>query len=306
MSEKRFTIVFLLALLLGAGAAYGVYRFVSAQRLAAAQLGRIETAPVVVATKEIGEGYAVQADQLTTRYFPADAIPEGSFAEEDSVVARVARSRIYPGEPIIDWKLAPLGAQPGMEVKITPGMRAMAIRVSDIVGVTGLIRPDSRVDVLVTMDAQRGGRSQPIGKIILQNMRVLSVGTQMERGDPSKPIVSSALTVEVTPEEAEVLAVAMNEGTLSLALRSYGDPELPVTPGATTEQVLAGLTVLRPPQPTPRPVRRSQPTPPVAEPEPEANTRTVEIYRGTRRSEQEVGRDTARADTTGTGGRGQR
>jgi pilus assembly protein CpaB len=205
----------------------------------------------------------------------------------------VARSRIYPGEAVIDWKLAPLGAQPGMEVKISPGYRAMAIRVSDIVGITGLIRPDSRVDVLVTMDADRGGRSQPIGKIILQNMRVLSVGTQMDRGDPSKPIISSALTVECTPEEAEVLAVAMNQGSLSLALRSYGDPDLPVTPGATREQVLAGIAV----------VRRTQP-PPVVTPEPEADTRTVQVYRGTRLSEQEVGRDTTKADTTGTGGGG--
>ncbi|NIN72186.1 MAG: Flp pilus assembly protein CpaB [Gemmatimonadetes bacterium] len=303
MSETRFTIVFVLALLLGAGASYGVYKFVNAQRLAAAQQGRMETTPVVIATAEIAEGHAVEPSQLAVRYFPNDAIPEGSFAVEDSVVARVARARIYPGEPVIDWKLAPVGAQPGMEVKITPGHRAMAIRVSDIVGITGLIRPDSRVDVLVTMDAQRGGRSQPIGKIILQNMRVLSVGTQMERGDPSKPIISSALTVEVTPEEAEVLAVAMNQGSLSLALRSYGDPDLPVTPGATREQVLAGIAVLRP-RPTPRPVRR-QPTPqPAVEPEPEADTRTVQIYRGTRLSEQEVGRDSTRADTTGTGGGG--
>lgn len=302
MSETRFTIVFVVALLLGAGATFGVYKFVNAQRLASAQLGRIETAPVVIASEEIGEGHAVEKGQLVVRYFPLDAIPEGSFADEDSVVDRVARSRIYPGEAVIDWKLAPLGAQPGMEVKISPGYRAMAIRVSDIVGITGLIRPDSRVDVLVTMDADRGGRSQPIGKIILQNMRVLSVGTQMDRGDPSKPIISSALTVECTPEEAEVLAVAMNQGSLSLALRSYGDPDLPVTPGATREQVLAGIAVLRP-RPTPRPVRRTQP-PPVVTPEPEADTRTVQVYRGTRLSEQEVGRDTTKADTTGTGGGG--
>jgi pilus assembly protein CpaB len=302
MSETRFTIVFVLALLIGAGATFGVYKFVNAQRLASAQLGRIDTAPVVIASEEIGEGHAVEKSQLMVRYFPVDAIPEGSFADEDSLLDRVARSRIYPGEAITDWKLAPLGAQPGMEVKISPGHRAMAIRVSDIVGITGLIRPDSRVDVLVTMDAERGGRSQPIGKIILQNMRVLSVGTQMERGDPSKPIISSALTVEVTPVEAEVLAVAMNQGSLSLALRSYGDPDLSVTPGATRTQVLAGIAVLRPP---PRPARRPQPQPVVTpEPEDEDNTRTVQVYRGTRLSEQEVDRDSTQADTTGTGGGG--
>ena len=121
MSETRFTIVFVLALLLGAGAAYGVYKFVNAQRLAAAQAGRMETTPVVIATDEIAEGHAVERSQLVVRYFPDDAIPEGSFAVADSVVARVARSRIYPGEPVIDWKLAPLGAQPGMEVKMGNG-----------------------------------------------------------------------------------------------------------------------------------------------------------------------------------------
>ena len=288
MSESRFTFVFILALVMGAAATYGVYKFINAQRLAAAQLGRIDTAAVVVLKSDVAEGAAIEKRDVEISYYPADAVPEGSYAELDSVVLRVARAHLYRGEPVLEYKLAPLGAQPGIEVKIARGYRGMAVRVSDIVGVTGLIRPDARVDVLVTMHVTRSGRQQPIGKIILQNMRVLSVGTQTERGDPSKPIISSAVTLEVTPTEAEVLAVAQSQGSLSLALRSYGDPDTPETTGATVDQVLAGISIL---QPKPRRVRPRPPQPQPVATEPESTTRTVEIYRAGRRSEEEVERD---------------
>ncbi|MEE9244797.1 MAG: Flp pilus assembly protein CpaB, partial [Gemmatimonadota bacterium] len=233
-------------------------------------------------------------NELAVRYFPVSGIPDGSFAVVDSLVGRVARSRLYPGEAVLDAKLAPLGAQPGIEVKIALGYRAMAIRISDVVGRTGLVRPGSRVDVLVTISAEKARRSQPISKIILQNMRVLSVGTETERGDPSKPMISSAVTLEVLPEEAELLAIAMNEGTLSLALRSYGDRGNSTTPGATTEKVLAGVAVSKP-QPARRPARRSpprrQPTAPVVVTPPPDSTRVIEIYRGIRRSEEVVVKD---------------
>ncbi len=306
MNERRFTFIFLLSLLTGGAATYGVYRFVGAQKVASAQVGRIETAPVVVLAEEVSQGSALEASHLTLRYYPAEAIPGDVYTEVGGAVGRVARTRLYPGEPILERKLAPVGAEPGIEVKITLGQRAMVIRVSDVVGVAGFIRPESRVDVLVTMGARRGGGVQTIGKIILQNMRVLSVGTQTERSDQDKPNQSTAVTLEVTPEQAEILAVAMQAGSLSLALRTYGDPGTAVTYGATVQKLLAGIPGFgeKPVQkPVKRPAtRRASRASPVAAPpaQPMPSSHTVQIYRGTRLSEETFEKkDSVKADSGG-------
>ena len=297
MSERRFTLIFLVALLIGSLATYGVYRFVTAQKLASAQVGRIETGPVVVLAGHVSAGSALNETDLTQSYFPVEAIPAGSFSETASAVGRIARNALYPDEPLLESKLAPLGFQPGIEVKITPGHRAMPIRVTDVVGVTGLIRPESRVDVLAIMGARTAGLSQTVGKIFLQNMRVLSVGTQTERGDPKQPLTSTALTLEVTPEQAEIMAVAMNDGALSLVLRNFTDPDSAKTQGASTQMLLAGIPILKlSPKPKPKarsqPVRRPTPRPRPVTAAPQPTSRTVQVYRGSRLSEEKVERDT--------------
>jgi pilus assembly protein CpaB len=248
------------------------------------------------------------------------AIPAGAYASIDSVVERVARVSIFKGEAIVPGRLAPAGTTAGIEVKIAPGKRAMAVRIDDVTGLSGLMQPNSRVDVLVTLRDENDAAGR-IAKLFMSNMRVLSVGSQVERGADGQPITAASAMLEVTPEEAERLAVAMREGSIQLVLRGYGDPDSIRTSGARPADVLRQLRsgaepeVRREPAPvtpaTPRTRERVVSAPvtpapvssaPVAPARPTFNgsdSVTVKIYRGDRLSQQkfETRKDTVRRDT---------
>jgi pilus assembly protein CpaB len=308
MNEKGFTGVFLSALLIGGVAAFSVYKLVIQDR--AITVGdHIETVDVVVAAEDITEGKLLVETDLKAKRFTVEAVPQGAFLDADSLLGRVSIMPIFAGEPVMESKLAPIGSSAGLEVKIQPGMRAMAIPVNDHVGVNGFIVPNSRVDVLVTIRPKQGSQDQT-AKVFLQNMRVLTAGQHLTRDANGKPITASTVTLEVTPEEAELLAVAMHEGVLQLALRGYADSDSLKTDGATFKDVLAAAKTYRPP-----PVRRRttpKPKPQPVAPEPvvtEPTTATVQVFRGTKMSEETVEvqdsaavADTTKAKKTGSGG----
>jgi pilus assembly protein CpaB len=134
----------------------------------------------------------------------------------------------------------------------------MAVRINDVAGVAGLIQPNARVDVLVNLrDEREAGRQ--VAKVFMENMRVLSVGTQVERGQDGQAISATTATLEVTPAEAERLFVAVNSGTLQLVLRGFGDPNSSSTEGARSSDVLSGLrgAIAPPPPQEPAPARRA-------------------------------------------------
>ena len=236
MAPNRYTVVLAAALLTAGAATYGVSRVM--QREEARH--QIPLRPVVVASRDVPEGVALEHVALELRRWPSAAVPQDAFASPDSVVGRVTRVPVFTGEAIVPGRLAPLGTGTGVQVKITPGKRAMAVKIDDVAGVSGLIQPDSRVDVLVTVhDAQATGAQ--VAKLFMANMRVLAVGTVDRSGPENRPITASTVTLEVSPDEAERLAVAAREGTIQLVLRGYGDPDAIKTPGARTIDVLAQL-----------------------------------------------------------------
>lgn len=277
----RYKLVFWGAILVAAAATYGAYRLLAANSKAGAAVTR----SVVIASRDIPEGATIDRNALSTAQWPTQTVPVGAFASIDSVAGRVTRVAVYNGEAIVPGRMAPVGSGAGLEVKIPPGQRAMAVRINDVAGISGLLQPNSRVDVLVTIRDNNSDRQ--VAKLFMSNMLVLSVGTEVQRDAQGRPNNATTVTLAVTPEEAERLAIAMNSGSIQLVLRGYGDPDSVRTKGANSSDVLSqlkGTSVAIPQQSAPpRIVYRPLPAPkaePKKEPPPRPpDSATVNVYR---------------------------
>jgi pilus assembly protein CpaB len=236
MPDRRpsFRTIFFFAVFVGLVAVLGTFKALQLTGLGA----RVPTQRIVVAVRDVPEGAIIDRHAVTTTDWPAARVPVGAFTTVDSVVGRVTRVSVLNGDPLVPGRLAPVGSAPGLEVKISPGKRAMTVLIDDVAGMSGLIQPNSRVDVLVTMRTNAPSQRQ-VAKIFMANMRVLAVGEQIE-GDGA-PVDATTATLEVTPDEAERLALAMNQGSIQLVLRGYGDPSDVATRGASSTDVLAQL-----------------------------------------------------------------
>jgi pilus assembly protein CpaB len=164
-----------------------------------------------------------------TTPWPKTSIPAGAFSTPQQIMGKVSRVKILANEPILESRLAGEGA--GLTVRLEAGKRALALRVDEIVGVSGFIVPDDRVDVILTTTPLGAAQDAKISKIVLQNKRVLSVAQSTEQKD-GKPQLARSITLEVTPEEAEKLSLASQEGQIVLALRGLGDEKPIVTIGS--------------------------------------------------------------------------
>jgi len=203
------------------------------QVLDAPQASRwIATVPVVVAATDIPEGVVIGRTRVVVAQWPAGTQSVGGYATVDSVADRVTRRPIYKGEAILPGRLAPEGSGGGLEVRIAPGKRAYGIRVNDVTSLVGLIRPNSRVDIMVVIDDPSAGRR--VAKRFMSDIRVLAIGAMPERASDGRPINGAVASLEVTPAEAQALATAAAQGTLQLLLRGIGDPDLSAAPAAPT------------------------------------------------------------------------
>jgi len=208
--------------------------------LKALQATIVPTRRIVVAVRDIPAGTVIDRRSVTTSEGPATAVPVGAFATVDAVVGRIARVAVFNRDVIVPGRLALVGSRPGLEARISAGKRAMGVLVDDVAGITASIQPNSRVDVIVT--TRMGAPSQrQMAKVFMENMRVLSIDWHDERDGAGTPIDATLATLEVTPGEAERLAVAMNQGSIQLVLRGYGDPANVTTSGASSTDVLAQL-----------------------------------------------------------------
>jgi pilus assembly protein CpaB len=223
------------------------------------------------------------------------------------VAGRVARVPVFSGEPLVPGRLAPEGTTAGLLTKITPGKRAMAIRINDVSGIAGMIPPNSRVDIVLTTTL---GNATRTAKTFMSNMRVLAMQTAVQRSEDGRPIPATVATLEVTPEESERLLVAQSQGSIQLTLRGYGDPDSVVTSGATSaelERSLRNAPVYTPPVRRPAsnaPATRAAPETVVVRVPTTAPARTarpdsasVEVFRGAQKSELKFQKDSVRRDT---------
>jgi len=284
MKNTRAAVMLIISVVLGLIATAFAVTWVS-------QKGSIAANKVVVAAMDIELGSRLNSQMLTSVDWPSGSVPQGAFADLQSLQDRVVKTSIQRGEAILDAKLAPLGTQGGLSAVIAQGKRAMTVRVNDVVGVAGFALPGNYVDVMVSAQQDKAGTNgkdgdQQISKTVLTNVLVLAVAQEAGRDD-TKPRVVNAVTLELTPEDAEKLDLARNVGTLSLVLRNQIDKSNKQTAGVRKADLL-GTNV-----PAPVPVAAAKPVPrPVAPHAAHAapvDKQKVEVIRGVQKSNAELG-----------------
>uniref|UniRef100_Q01YZ0 SAF domain n=1 Tax=Solibacter usitatus (strain Ellin6076) TaxID=234267 RepID=Q01YZ0_SOLUE len=176
---------------------------------------------VVVATRPLPAGSTLDRDAVKLRSVPEDVFPAGAFSRVEDVLERPVISAIQPEEPVVEARLAVKGSGAGLGPMIPTGMRAISVRVNDVVGVAGFVLPGMRVDVLVT--GKPLNRADTETQTVLQNITVLSAGQTITTDGRSQPIMAPVVTLLVTPGEAEALTLANTEGHIQLVLRNSTD-----------------------------------------------------------------------------------
>jgi pilus assembly protein CpaB len=201
----------------------------------------LKTSKIVIASSDIDLGMRLTPELVRLADWPADSIPAGTFNDIKQLDARVTRTALQRGEPVLATKLALPGASGGLSAVVADGKRAMTVRVNDVVGVAGFALPGNYVDILVsTQDntTKPDHRDRSISKLVLERILVLAVAQEAGQND-TKPKVVNAVTLEVTPEQAEKLDLARSVGQLSLVLRNQIDLKPAETAGATKDTLLA-------------------------------------------------------------------
>jgi pilus assembly protein CpaB len=295
MRNKRFFIVLTGALLFGVLAAVSVSRYLSSAQAFSKDLKR-----VVVAKVAIPLGTKIVAEQLMAVQFSKESAPDGAFESPDKLVGRVAVVNIGVREPVLEARLAPEGTSGGLSAIIPEGYRAMTVKVDDVVGISGFIMPGTLVDVVVVIDPQENaGKADPISKIVLQNIKVLANGQNIDKPENQRDANSvKAVTLLVTPEQAEKLALASSEGKLQLVMRNSIDQGDEQTEGINKRALLHGdqavpapspgsLKSEQPPRPEPKSGRRARSQaevkPAASSPSPQAPRASVEMIEGAKK-----------------------
>lgn len=238
--QNRLKIALVVAVFFGLIAAYGIYNFLN-QSAQEKETLRAANHDIVVAAQDIAPGTtfndeAIKKGLLKTMSWPKASTPAGAFSSTQQVMGKVNRVKILANEPILEGRLAGEGA--GLTVRLEAGKRAIATRVDEIIGVSGFIVPDDRVDIILTTTPMGAATDAKISKIVMQNKRVLSVAQSTEQKD-GKPQLARSITLEVTPEEAERLSLASTEGQITMTLRGLGDDASVTTIGANKRDLLA-------------------------------------------------------------------
>jgi pilus assembly protein CpaB len=280
--RMRALVMLGLAVVLGLASVFLLQRWLEGRGTGAIATSSAKT--IVVARTNLAFGATLSSSNLSEVEWPAGSVPQGSFAKIGEVVVpgqdRVALQPIEAGEPILAKKVSGLGGRATLSNVIDENMRAMTIRVNDVLGVAGFVLPGDRVDVLLT---QTQKRDSPVTDILLQNVRVLGID-QDANVKKDQPVVARAVTLEVSPTQAQQLTLGATVGTLSLALRNATNAEDVASRTIGIRDlgpVAAQAPVAAAPQAAPAPQAIRNPT------------AQVRVLRGTKESEVEVRRDGA-------------
>lgn len=222
---NRFLVVILASLALACGISLVFWRVAS---VSAAPTSKMRN--VVVATAELPVGVRIRSEDMRVTAVPQELAPAGAFSRTADVKDRVVTNAILKGEPVVPNRLAPPGSAPGLAPMIPPGFRAVSVRVNDVIGVAGFIQPGMRVDVLAT--GRLPSSEDSVTRTVLQNVVVLSAGQVLQPEPKGQAINAQVVTLQVRPDEAEVLTLTSGEGRIQLVLRNSADIAVQSTPGA--------------------------------------------------------------------------
>jgi pilus assembly protein CpaB len=294
--NKRFLGVLTFAFLVAAGASLVLYRVLinrPATTTAAPAL-----AQVALATKDLEVGTVLKADDVKVTEWPG-AIPVGATTDVTKILGRGVITAIFAKEPIIESRLAPAGAGGGMAAMIPKGMRAVAVRVNEVVGVAGFVVPGTHVDILISGNMPGGGSALgTLTQTLLQNIEVLSAGQDFKKDAEGKPVMVQVVNMLVTPTQAEQLSLAAAQTSIQLVLRNPLDHEISRPPGTALQHLFnnAGARPQVAPEMSTRPrvtQRAASAPPPVRVAAPPAPPKEIpfvmEIISGPNKREQKFG-----------------
>jgi pilus assembly protein CpaB len=275
LTTHRVYAVLAAAVLLGLGAAFLVWRTVLRQPVdLQASEEASPSVQVVAAAVDLPVGTLLTEEKLRLIPVRGDHLPPGTFSNQTPLIERGVIVPMVANEMVLESKLAPQGAGAGMPTVIPAGMRAVSVKVDEVIGVAGFVLPGTRVDVLVTVQPS-DEEADPVTKLVLQNVQVLAAGESIQHDSEGKPQSVTVITLLVNPDDAEKLTLSANEGLIQLALRNVMDQDSVLTSGSDVGSLVSRRTPARPAAPPSRPaVRRSAP------PAPATN---VETYRGVER-----------------------
>jgi pilus assembly protein CpaB len=268
--DRRFVFVLSASLAWGLLVAAAFYRVAGAGGRTRAESHK----QIVVAVKALPAGATIDRGSVKLRGIPESAAPAGGFSRVEDVLDRPVINPIQPDEPVVEARIAAKGSGMGLAPLIPPGMRAISVRVNDVVGVSGFVLPGMRVDVLVT--GRPPNQQDTVTRTVLQNIAVLSAGQTIQTDGKSQSMVVPVVTLLVDPQEAEALTLANNEGHIQLVLRNSTDDKRAAATGRHLHDLYGTVRkeadpVPRKPDtaPQPRPAK-APPAPPVPPPPPAA------------------------------------
>jgi pilus assembly protein CpaB len=269
--NRRLLNILLIAFVIAAACSYIVFRLVGSRLSGTRQT----TTHVLAAATDIKLGSVLRDADLTTIEI-VGTLPKGVVLRKEDVIGRGVLSNLYLGEPILESRLAAPGSGGGLAATIPQGMRATAVKVNEVVGVAGFVTPGMRVDVLITGNPPGAANSSQgsLVRTLLQNIEVLSAGTDIQRDAEGKPQQVQVVNLLVTPTQAEILSLASSETRIQLVLRNPLDTKLDKPPGTATAQLFTDAT---PPKAVVAGHRVSKPAP--------SRVYLVEVFNGSKKSE---------------------
>jgi pilus assembly protein CpaB len=252
LNLPRGTIFLAAAVVAGLVATFGIHRYVSLKT----RVVEAPTRQVFIATADISPGTSISGTAVKAVTWPQAVIPPNCASSMRELENRVVKVPIPQGNPVLFSMLAPEGTAAGLSGILDDGKRALTVKVDEVAGVAGFVHPGDHVDVL--MDMAMKGPQEHFSKTILHDIMILTTGQIWEQKGDNKPVVVNTVTLELSPEQAEVLNLASNNGKIRLALRNRNNKTVAQTPGITTSILINGANAKKEADVAVQPVREDK------------------------------------------------